>query len=64
MTDKMMALLALLVLTAYLAILVIYVPRIDLGVVVGATLLLVAYDFLIHEHRGKKAPPDTDNRQG
>ncbi len=53
MTDKLMALLALAVLTAYLAILVVYVPRLDLGLVVGATLLLVAYDFLVHERRSK-----------
>ena len=51
MTDKVMALLAFAVLCAYLGILVFYVPRIDLGIVVGATLLLVGYDFLFHERR-------------
>lgn len=53
MTDKIMALLAFGVLIAYLGILVFYVPRIDLGIVVGATLLLVGYDFLFHERRLK-----------
>jgi len=62
MTDKLMALLALAVLTGYLAILVVYVPRLDLGLVVGATLLLVAYDFLVHERRSKqsRAADDSD----
>jgi hypothetical protein len=51
MTDKLMALFAFAVLLAYLGILFFYVPRMDLGIVLGATLLLVAYDFFIHEHR-------------
>lgn len=61
MTDKVMALLALAVLTAYLVILVVYVPRLDLGLIVGATLLLVAYDFLVHERRSKKSPAASDS---
>ena len=62
MTDKVMALLALAVLTAFLVILIVYVPRLDLGLIIGATLLLVAYDFLVHEARVKKssATDDTD----
>ncbi|MGQ7845419.1 hypothetical protein ACUNV4_13130 [Granulosicoccus sp. 3-233] len=60
MTDKLMALLALAVLTAYLVILVVYVPRLDLGLIIGATLLLVAYDFLIHEHRRKSSATADD----
>lgn len=55
MTDKILALLALVILIAYLGILVAYVPRIDLGIVVGATVLLVVYDFLFHERRQRKA---------
>lgn len=54
MTDKLMALLALAVLAAYLGILVFYVPRLDLGLIVGATLLLVVYDFLVHERKARK----------
>ena len=61
MTDKLMALLALAVLTGYLAILVVYVPRLDLGLVVGATLLLVAYDFLVHERRSKQSSAADDS---
>jgi hypothetical protein len=45
MTDRVMALLAYLFLLGFLGILVWYVPRLDLGLVVAATLLLVAYDF-------------------
>lgn len=60
MTDKVMALLALAVLTAFLVILVVYVPRLDLGLIIGATLLLVAYDFLVHEGRVKKSSAADD----
>ena len=60
MTDKVMALLALAVLTAFLVILVVYVPRLDLGLIIGATLLLGAYDFLVHEGRAKKSPAADD----
>ena len=45
MTDRVMAVLAFLFLLGFLGILVWFVPRLDLGLVVAATLLLVAYDF-------------------
>lgn len=45
MLNLAMALLAFLVLTAFLAILVIHVPRIDLMAVIGVTVLLAAYDL-------------------
>ena len=45
MTDRVMAVLAYLFLLGFLGILVWFVPRLDLGAVVAATLLLVAYDF-------------------
>lgn len=55
MTDKLLALLALAVLIGYLGILVFHVPRLDLGLIIGATLCLVIYDFLVHERRVSKA---------
>ncbi len=48
MTDTILAFFAFAVLVAFLGILVFYVPRLDLGLVVGATLLLAAYDFFWH----------------
>ena len=51
MTDKMLAALAFLLMLGFLGILVWFVPRLDLGVVVGLTMLLAFYDFFIHEHR-------------
>jgi hypothetical protein len=60
MTDKVMALFALAVLAGYLGILVFNVPRLDLGIVVGATLLLVIWDFLFHDRRSRK-PGDIDS---
>jgi hypothetical protein len=43
--DKLLALLAFTVFTGFLAILVIWVPRWDLGIVCGLTLAMVAVDF-------------------
>ena len=51
MTDTLLALFSFAVLAAFLGILVFYVPRWDLGLVVGATLLLAAYDFFWHGRR-------------
>ena len=51
MTDTLLALFSFAVLVAFLGILVFYVPRLDLGLVVGATLLLTAYDFFWHGRR-------------
>ncbi len=45
-TDRMMALVAFLMLAAFLGILMWFVPRLDLGGVIVITLLLVAWDFL------------------
>ncbi len=58
MTDSILAIVAFAVLVAFLGILVFYVPRLDLGLVVGATLLLVAYDFFWHGRKrsSKKKP--------
>jgi hypothetical protein len=50
--KTVMAALAFLVLCAFLGILLWYVPRLDLGLVIGATLLLTAYDLFVHERRG------------
>lgn len=55
MTDKIMALFAYAVLAAFLVILVIYVPRWDLGGVIAATLL-AGYDTLkaVRDHDDPK----------
>lgn len=44
--NRLMAFLAFAILTGFLGILLYYVPRIDLGVVIVVTVLLVAWDFL------------------
>ena len=46
MIARLMAILAFGVLAGFLGILVFEVPRLDLGVIVGITLLLVVVDFL------------------
>ncbi|ORE96690.1 hypothetical protein [Acuticoccus yangtzensis] len=40
--------LALILFGAFLFILIDFVPRLDLGLVLGATALLAAYDLFIH----------------
>jgi hypothetical protein len=47
MTQTIAQALAFVILTAFLAILVIWVPRWDLGLVLGATVALVAIDFFV-----------------
>ncbi|WP_170314591.1 hypothetical protein [Aquibium carbonis] len=51
MMDRLMALLALVVLTGFLGILVWKVPRVDLFVVVAITLSLAIWDFVANAWR-------------
>lgn len=48
MIDRLMALLAIIVLAAFLGILVWKVQRVDLMAVVGITLGLAFWDFLVN----------------
>jgi hypothetical protein len=52
MTDRLMALLAFLLLAGFLGVLVWKVPQLDLGAFVVITLLFVAYDFFLAD-RGR-----------
>jgi len=51
--NKLMAVFAFLVLVAFLGILVMHVPRVDLTVVIGVTVLLAAWD-LYTTHKSRK----------
>ena len=51
MLDRFLSIIALLVLLGFLGILFWKVPRLDLGAVIALTVLLVAYDFVVHSHR-------------
>lgn len=59
MLDRLLALLALTLITAFCVLLISYIGRIDLAVVVGICLLLAAYDLLIYSFRNK-LPGDND----
>ncbi len=50
--NKLMGLFAFIVLVAFLAILVIHVPRLDLSAVIALTVLLAAWD-LYTTHRAR-----------
>lgn len=51
MRDTLLAIAGFLVLLGFLAILVMWVPRVDLTIVVLITLGMAAYDFAIHARR-------------
>ncbi len=48
MIERLMPFVAFAILCGFLLVLIIYVPRIDLGLVLLATVLLSAYDIFIH----------------
>lgn len=54
MLDRTFSLIAYLLLLAFLATLIIYVPRVDLGVVLLLSALLCGYDLLFHRPPGAK----------
>lgn len=47
MTDRLMQILAFLVVAAFLGIVLWHVPRLDLGAAIGLTLAGIAYDFFL-----------------
>ncbi|MDI3337861.1 hypothetical protein QKW60_15730 [Defluviimonas aestuarii] len=51
--DKAMALLAFLVVAAFLGILAWYVAEIDLALVISLTVVLLGYDFLTSARDGR-----------
>jgi hypothetical protein len=51
MTNRLMALFAFALLTAFLGILVWHVPRLDLAAVCLVTLSFAAYDFVLSNGR-------------
>jgi hypothetical protein len=51
MTDTLLKTLAFLLLLGFLGILVAWVPRTDLGTIIGITVLLVAWDFFVARRR-------------
>ena len=46
--ERLMAAFAYIVLIVFLGVLIAWVPRVDLGLVLLATVLLSGYDLLIH----------------
>ena len=52
MTEMLLRLLAYGTLVAFLAILWIWVPRLDLAIILGATAVLAAIDLFLHSRSG------------
>lgn len=44
-SDRILAVLALALVSAFLAVLLVFVRRLDLGAVLVAVVLMIAYDF-------------------
>lgn len=55
MADRLLPLAAFVVLLGFLSVLVLYVPRLDLGLVILLTLVAAIYDFFFHDSRRKAA---------
>ena len=53
MIDKLMAALAFAIFTAFVGILAVEVPSIDLVIVIGAAVCFVAYDFVTSFRNGR-----------
>ncbi|MCL7464299.1 hypothetical protein [Phaeovulum sp. NW3] len=50
MIDRLMALVAFLIFAGFLGIILMHVPRLDLGIAIGATLVLAGWDFFGKKH--------------
>lgn len=57
MTDKFLAALAFAMLVGFLAILLLWVPRLDLGLVIGATVILAFVDLFVFRPSLSSADP-------
>ncbi|MEN3791319.1 hypothetical protein [Fulvimarina sp. MAC3] len=51
MLEKILSLIAFVIFCAFLGVLIWKVPRIDLALVLGFTVLLTAYDLFVHKPR-------------
>ncbi|MEC5322489.1 hypothetical protein [Aurantimonas sp. A3-2-R12] len=49
LTERLMSVVAFAMLVVFLGVLILYVPRVDLGVVLLVTILLCAYDLFWHK---------------
>lgn len=48
MLDRVMSTVAMILLLGFLGILLYHLPRLDLGAVIGATLVFAGWDYLKH----------------
>ncbi len=53
MIDRLMAFVAISILTAFCTLVVIYVGRLDLGIVIAACLALGAFDLLYYSFKSR-----------
>lgn len=53
--ETLMSVVAFALLVVFLGVLIIYVPRVDLGAVLLVTVLLCGYDLFLHK------PPEHDS---
>lgn len=55
LTERLMSVAAFALFVVFLGVLIVYVPRADLGVVLLVTILLCGYDLFFH-----KVPPHNE----
>jgi uncharacterized protein YqgC (DUF456 family) len=63
MIDRALAIVSLAGLAAFLAVVVIYVPDVDLAIVTLLVLALAAYDFFASAFRNKRSGGSQDGRR-
>ena len=51
--ERILTIFAFLILCGFLGVLVVKLPRLDLGIVIGVTLLMAFYDLFIHKRRSR-----------
>jgi hypothetical protein len=55
MIERILTMAAFLTLVCFLGVLVYKVPRVDLGVVIGLTIVMAFYDLFIHRRSSNKS---------
>lgn len=47
--ERILTILAFLVLCGFLGVLILKLPRLDLGIVIGITVVMAFYDLFVHK---------------
>jgi len=51
--ERILTIIAFVILCGFLGVLIVKLPRLDLGIVIGVTVLMAFYDLFIHKRRSR-----------